>query len=80
MWEEYAKPLKGTFGDLRNMGLPGAAGTIAGGMFLKQFVPDDIPWAHLDIAGTAWNETASAWAAAGATLSGARLLAAWLEA
>ena len=79
MWEEYAKPLKGTFGDLRNMGAPGAAGTIAGGMFLKQFVPDGIPWAHLDIAGTAWNETSAAWAAAGATLSGARLLAAWLE-
>lgn len=80
MWEEYAKPLQGTFGDLRNMGAPGAAGTIAGGMFLKQFVPDGIPWAHLDIAGTAWNESAVAWGAAGATLSGARLLAAWLEA
>ena len=80
MWEEYAKPLKGTFGDLRNMGAPGAAGTIAGGMFLKLFVPDGIPWAHLDIAGTAWNESAVAWGAAGATLSGARLLAAWLEA
>ncbi len=80
MWEEYAKPLKGTFGDLRNMGAPGAAGTIAAGMFLKQFVPDGIPWAHLDIAGTAWNETAVAWGAAGATLAGARLLEAWLEA
>ena len=79
MWEEYEKPLRGTFGDLRNMGAPGAAGTIAGGMFLKQFVPEDIPWAHLDIAGTAWNETATAWGAPGATLAGARLLAAWLE-
>ena len=80
MWEEYAEPLKGTFGDLRNMGLPGAAGTIAGGQFLKQFVPDGIPWAHLDVAGTAWNESATAWAHPGATLSCARLLSAWLEA
>ena len=80
MWEEYAKPLRGTFGDLRNMGLPGLAGTISGAMFLKQFVPDGIPWAHLDIAGTGWNESDSAWCAPGATLAGARLLAAWLEA
>lgn len=80
MWEEYATPLRGTFGDLRNMGAPGAAGTIAAGMFLKQFVPEGTPWAHLDIAGTAWNETATAWGAPGATLACARLLAAWLEA
>jgi leucyl aminopeptidase len=78
-WEEYEKPLRGTFGDLRNMGAPGAAGTIAGGLFLKQFVPDGIPWAHLDIAGTAWNETATSCGAPGATLACARTLAAWLE-
>ena len=36
------------------MGVPGQAGTIAGAAFLKAFVKRDIPWAHFDIAGTAW--------------------------
>lgn len=79
MWEEYEAPIRGTFGDLRNMGAPGAAGTIAGAVFLQQFVPPEIPWAHLDVAGTAWTETPLSWCAPGATLSCARLLTAWLE-
>ena len=33
------------------------AGSIAGGAFLKEFVKDDIPWCHFDIAGTAWADT-----------------------
>ena len=53
------------------------AGTIAGGAFLKHFVPDDIPWAHLDIAGTAYLEAAQSHGAPGATLVCARLLADW---
>ena len=35
-------------------GAPMQAGTIAGAAFLKEFVNDDIPWVHFDIAGTAW--------------------------
>ena len=35
-------------------------------MFLKEFV-GDTPWAHLDIAGTAWAEDARAWTPKGAT-------------
>ena len=68
--------LKGQFADLKNIG-DGTAGTIAGGAFLKHFVPDDIPWAHLDIAGTAYLEAAQSHGAPGATLVGARLLADW---
>ncbi len=77
LWSEYEKPLKGTFADLRNMGEPGAAGTIAGAAFLKQFVPEGMPWAHLDVAGTAYLESAKGWGGAGATLECARLLARW---
>ena len=76
LWSEYDEMLKGKFADLKNIG-DGSAGTIAGGAFLKQFVPADIPWAHLDIAGTAWREAEQAHGAPGATLAGARLLAEW---
>lgn len=76
LWPEYAAMMQGQFADLKNIG-DGSAGTIAGGMFLKQFVPDGIPWAHLDIAGTAWLEKDEPYGAPGATLVPARLLADW---
>ena len=76
LWPEYDEMLKGQFADLKNVG-DGTAGTIAGGAFLKAFVPAGIPWAHLDIAGTAWLEADRPHGAAGATLAGARLLADW---
>ena len=76
LWPEYDEMLKGQFGDLKNVG-DGSAGTIAGAAFLKQFVPADVPWAHLDVAGTAWLEKDESYGVPGATLAGARLLAAW---
>lgn len=76
LWPEYDDMLKGQFADLKNVG-DGSAGTIAGGAFLKAFVPAGIPWAHLDVAGTAWLEKDEAHGAAGATLAPARLLADW---
>ena len=53
MWEEYSKDIKSKVADIRNLGRPPLAGTIAGGVFLQEFV-DETPWCHLDIAGTAW--------------------------
>jgi leucyl aminopeptidase len=76
LWPEYDEMIQGQFADLKNIG-DGTAGTIAGGAFLKQFVPDDVPWAHLDIAGTAWLETEQPYGAPGATLVCARLLGDW---
>ncbi len=76
LWPEYDEMLKGAFADLKNIG-DGTAGTIAGGAFLKQFAPAGVPWAHLDIAGTAWLETEQPHGAPGATLVPARLLADW---
>ncbi len=76
LWPEHDEMLKGQFADLKNIG-DGSAGTIAGGAFLRHFVPDGIPWAHLDIAGTAYLESAQPHGAPGATLVPARLLADW---
>ncbi len=54
LWDEYCKQVKSKIADVKNLGAPGQAGTIAGGAFLKEFVDRDIPWVHFDIAGTAW--------------------------
>jgi leucyl aminopeptidase len=52
--EEYDELVKGKYGDLDNAPEARKAGTIVGGTFLSNFV-GDTPWAHLDIAGSAWD-------------------------
>lgn len=55
LWDFYFEDIKSQVADFKNVGEK-SAGTIIGGIFLKQFVPKEIPWAHLDIAGTAWTD------------------------
>ncbi|MBR90461.1 MAG: aminopeptidase, partial [Verrucomicrobiales bacterium] len=55
MEEEYLIPMRGEQSDLRNISGSRNAGTITAAKFLEQFV-EETPWAHLDIAGTAWHE------------------------
>ncbi|HLR34816.1 MAG TPA: leucyl aminopeptidase [Tissierellales bacterium] len=50
--DEYRDLIKGDFADLKNS-VSGGAGTITAGLFLEEFV-NNIPWVHLDIAGTAF--------------------------
>jgi len=38
-----------------NSGMDRSAQMLQGGMFLREFVPDDLPWAHIDIAGPAYH-------------------------
>jgi leucyl aminopeptidase len=52
---EYSKQLKSEVADMKNIGGKGA-GTITAAAYLEEFV-GDTPWAHLDIAGTAWGFT-----------------------
>jgi leucyl aminopeptidase len=51
---EYKELMKGTVADLSNLGKQRKAGTITAGSFLEEFV-GATPWAHVDIAGTAWD-------------------------
>ena len=67
----YRSQLDSTIADMTNLGGPNA-GSITAGLFLEEFV-DDAPWAHLDIAGTAW-DTGRRYLGAGATGFGVRLL------
>lgn len=50
----HTKDMKGTFADLSNISSGKGAGSSTAAAFLEQFVEKDIPWAHFDIAGTAW--------------------------
>ncbi|HAY45294.1 MAG TPA: leucyl aminopeptidase [Gammaproteobacteria bacterium] len=52
LWDDYQKQLDSNFADIANVG-GRAAGTITAGCFLSRFT-EDLTWAHLDIAGTAW--------------------------
>jgi leucyl aminopeptidase len=70
--EGYAAQLKSETADLANIG-GRAGGTITAGMFLKAF-SGGLPWAHLDIAGTAWYEDASPCHTKGASGVGVRML------
>ncbi|HEY1855525.1 MAG TPA: leucyl aminopeptidase [Solirubrobacterales bacterium] len=51
---EYKAMMKGTVADLSNLASKREAGTITAASFLEEFV-GGTPWAHLDIAGTAWD-------------------------
>jgi len=51
---EFKALMKGTVADLSNLGSKRKAGTITAAAFLEEFV-GDTPWAHVDIAGTAWD-------------------------
>jgi len=68
IWElpldrEYREQIKSEIADLKNVG-GRKAGTITAAYFLREFV-GETPWAHLDIAGTAWNDSAKAHLSAG---------------
>lgn len=69
---EYRDQIKSEIADLKNVG-GRKAGTITAGYFLREFV-DETPWAHLDIAGTAWNDSTKPYLAVGPTGVGVRTL------
>jgi leucyl aminopeptidase len=52
--DAYDKSLKSKIADMKNIGGP-AAGSITAAQFLQRFV-EKTPWAHLDIAGVAWQD------------------------
>ncbi len=56
LWDEYFDLIRATYADIQNISKK-AAGTITAGMFLKEFADHTKAWAHLDIAGTAWNDS-----------------------
>ena len=76
---EYADHLKSETADLKNIGRPMQAGTIIGGLFLKEFV-GDVPWVHLDIAGPSFTSEGDGYLnAKGGTGFGVRTVVRFLQ-
>jgi leucyl aminopeptidase len=71
--EEYDQAIKSDAADMKNTG-ERAGGSISAAQFLQRFIENDVPWAHLDIAGMAWASKDRPLAAKGATGFGVRLL------
>ena len=73
LFDEYREQLKSDIADMMNTG-GRPASSITAAMFLKEFT-GDVPWAHLDIAGTAWADEAKPYLPKGPSGVGVRTLA-----
>jgi leucyl aminopeptidase len=70
--DDYDKLLKSEIADMKNIG-GRAGGAVSAAMFIQRFT-NKVPWAHLDIAGTAWSSKDAPAVPKGATAFGVRLL------
>ena len=73
MGPAYDKMIDSPIADMKNVGSR-FGGSITAAQFLKRFIENDTPWAHLDIAGTVWADKPGATWDKGATGFGVRLL------
>jgi len=75
LFDEYTEQIKGDTADIKNSGGRGG-GALTAGAFLQAFA--DYPWAHLDIAGTAYGKKSNAYTTKGGTGAPTRLLVEFL--
>ncbi len=73
--DEHKEIMKGTWGDLQNIGGGREGGALTAAAFLSAFVDEQVAWTHLDIAGPSYLAKGDAVCPAGGTGFGARLLA-----
>ncbi len=78
VWQDYRANLKSEWADMKNTGGRNA-GTINAAVFLQEFVPPGVKWAHLDVAGVAHLEKEHAGYDAGATGFGVALILEFLR-
>jgi leucyl aminopeptidase len=77
LWTDYRRHIESTVADVKNVGIRWG-GAITAALFLKEFV-GDVPWAHLDVAGTAFAENSGEYWPKGATGSPARTILRYIE-
>ena len=77
--ESYTDLLKSDIADVRNVTRKRYGGAITAALFLKEFVPESIPWVHLDIAGPAVAEKDAPLTPVGGTGFGVRLVLQYLN-
>ncbi|GAB4137663.1 MAG: leucyl aminopeptidase [Planctomycetota bacterium] len=78
LFDCHKEQMKSRFADLANINAGQGGGTIAGAAFLSHFV-GDTPWAHLDIAGTAWGGMPKDYYTKGAAGTAVRTLLRWVR-
>jgi leucyl aminopeptidase len=78
MWDDYSKLIESKVADVHNTG-PRWAGAITAAKFLENFVDDNIPWAHIDIAGTATSSDTNNYSKTFMTGYGVRLVFEYLS-
>lgn len=72
LFEEYKEYLKSDIADLKNTG--GKSGSLVSSAYFLYEFAGDVPWVHLDIAGTAWTEKEKPYMPKGASGIGVRLI------
>ncbi len=77
LWDGYDEMLKSDIADITNSPAGGFAGSITAALFLRRFVPSDVPWAHLDT--FAWRPSAKPGRPKGGAALGLRAAWAMLE-
>jgi leucyl aminopeptidase len=77
LWTDYRRHIESSVADVKNIGNRWG-GAITAALFLKEFV-GDVPWAHLDVAGTAFAERGGDLWPRGATGSPARTFIRYIE-
>ena len=78
IYPELEDQIKSQYADIKNIGKGRLAGSLCAGEFLRQFLKKEIPWAHLDIAGTSFVTESHWYYNYGATGSGVRLVTDYL--
>lgn len=78
LFDEYSPQIKSDVADVKNVG-GRYAGAITAGKFLQKFVDEDQSWAHLDIAGPAFLDSADQYLSKGGSGFGVRLLVSYLR-
>ena len=79
LYPEHKELLRSDIADVANTPPRRGAGVIAGAAFLQEFVPEKIPWVHMDIAGTAWLGADKPYMVKGPTGVGVRTLIKLIE-
>jgi leucyl aminopeptidase len=77
LWAPYRKKIDSDVADVKNIG-DRYGGAITAALFLKDFV-GDVPWAHMDIAGTAFSEKPGDYWPKGATGNPVRTIVGFVE-
>ena len=77
--DEYDKEVDGRMADISNIGQTPYGGASTAAQFLHRFINNNLPWAHLDIAGVTWSNVAKGLNSKGATGFAVRLINEFLK-